>query len=524
MDTTPLFRLPFEILDSIIALIDSRRDILSFALASKKCCSYVIPCHVEYRILRIRHSRSNVWAHLAQRADLARTITHVHITDQTTRMLDERYPMTLVNPLDTLTSPDENTRIRNICKSIKNMQALKSFIWEFRLRFYKPTHLPEHEDDILRALQQSKTLEYFALVGPFGSHAQPSSSDPYSQTYPLWRFGNLRFLNLLGDAWVRPAVILHLSRLLNSLPMLEHLQIPLEFSQLHRLTFPNLKSLRLQLMTGASASLDLTRSQFIERHATLEHLCWFPLALPSLTPEALPNLKSLSTTRHVVECLASVAPPPPTPSSFSFAVFQDLPPISEDPRETNAVLPTPSGSIRRPIECLDVRSLDAHALLDFHPYFMDSTKLRKLKLHTFYDVVDVCQVGDTFPAITWLWLPNNHLPTGSLHPKALELEDIYTIVSHFPSLEVLRGEAVWNAVGNDRDKMHLAIFELMIRLPNLCQLDHIRFDDDRQAPRRIVPKRIIKKDDEGVEIEHLDYDRVKPNPRDIWDIFDGVFD
>ena len=185
------------------------------------------------------------------------------------------------------------------------------------------------------------------------------------------------------------------------------------------MSFPSLRTLKLQLLTGASASLDSTRSQFIEHHLTLEHLYWFPLALPSLTHEALPNLKSLSTTRHVVECLASIAPPPPTPSSLSFAVFQNL--LPEVQRETSSLSSAPSCSIKRPIECLDIRSLDARSLLAFHRYFLDSTKLRKLKLHTFHDVSDVCQVGDTFPEITWLWLPNTHLPSGAVHPKAIEL-------------------------------------------------------------------------------------------------------
>lgn len=106
---------------------------------------------------------------------------------------------------------------------------------------------------------------------------------------------------------------------------------------------------------------------------------------------------------------------------MSFAAFQSLPPITEDPRETNTALPSPSGSIRRPIECLDVRSLDARSLIDFHRHFMDSMALRKLKLHTFHDVVDVCQVGDTFPGIRWLWLPSVHLPSGSAHPKQVEM-------------------------------------------------------------------------------------------------------
>lgn len=523
MDPASLLRLPPEILDGILALIDNHEDILSFALANKKCSEFAIPRHTQYRILRIRHPYPQLWAHLAQRADLASLITHVHIADNNTLLFTERKPSTLVPQSDGQNPLDETVRILNICKAINNMKSLRSFIWELHMRYRRPTLLPEHEDSILRTLRKRKTLEYLALIGPFGSHAQSYSHDPESKLYPLWRFGNLKFLNLLGDAWVRPAVTYHVLRLLANLPHLEHLVIPLEFFHLHRLTFPSLKALRLQLLTGASASLDLTRSQFIERHTTLEHLCWFPLALPSLTPEALPNLKGLSTTRHVVECLASVAPPPPTPSSLSFAVFQNLPSITEDPREMNTVLPTPSGTIRRPIECLDVRSLDARSLLDFHQYFLDSRKLRKLKLHTFYDVSDVCQVGDTFPEVTWLWLPNAHLPSGSAHPKAIELEDLYTIVSHFPHLEVLRGQAAWTGAGYEFDQMHHAIFQLATMLPNLRQLDHSGFDEHRQAFKRIEIQREIVVED-GQEVEHLNYKVVKPKLRDTWDIFDGSFD
>ncbi|KAJ3567547.1 hypothetical protein NP233_g6299 [Leucocoprinus birnbaumii] len=524
MNPAPLLRLPPEILDGILALIDNHEDILSFALANKECSQFAIPRHTQYRILRIRHPYPQLWAHLAQRADLASFITHVHITDRNTRILAERKPSTLVSQTVTQSEPDETTRILNMCRAISNMKSLRSFIWEFRMKLpYLPTLLPEHEDAILRALRKSRTLEYLALIGPFGTRAPSYNHDPESKHYPLWRFGNIRFLNLLGDTWVRPAVTYHVLRLLANLAHLEHLQIPLEFSHLHRLTFPDLKTLRLQLLTGASASLDLTRSQFIERHTTLEHLCWFPLALPLLTPEALPDLKRLSTTRHVVECLASVAPPPPTPSSMTFAVFQNLPPITEDPRETNTVIPTPSGSIKRPIECLDVRSLDARSLLDFHQYFLDSTKLRKLKLHTFYDVSDVCQVGDTFPEITWLWLPNAHLPSASAHPKAVELEDLYTIVSHFPRLEVLRGQAIWSAVGNNLDQMHHAIFQLAMRLPNLKQIDHSAYDDNKQAYKRIAIERVVMVED-GKEVEHLNYRVVKPKPRDTWDIFEGSFE
>ncbi|KAF9451189.1 hypothetical protein P691DRAFT_663836 [Macrolepiota fuliginosa MF-IS2] len=543
MQSSPLIHLPAEILDAILSLIDAHDDILSFALAGRACASLAIPRHTEYRILRIRHLRPELWAHLAQRADLASFVAHVHISDSSVRLQPDRIPHTLIGPpghQETRSPETEAVRVQNISKAIANMSSLRTFIWEFHEKPpHKPTLFASHEDSILRALSQKKTLEHFALIGPFGSHAQPFTLDPEGQRYPLWRFRNLRYLTLLGDSWLKPAITPHVLRLLINMPLIEHLEIPLEFSYLHLLLFPALRDLKLLLLTGASASLDVTRSQFIERHTTLERLCWFPLALPSLSSEALPDLKHLTTTRQVIECLASVSPPPPTPSSLSFAIFQPLPPITEDPREANTRLPSPSGCVRRPIESLDVRSLDARALVDLHRHFMDSTTLRKLKLHTFRDVIDVCQVGDAFYGITWLWLPNVHLPSGSAHPKTVELCDLYKIISHFPRLEVLRGQAMWEAVNYNNDKMHLAIMHLAQMLPNLRELDHSGFDERRKAYRRVILKReitlerVVKDSSDGdggeeepesweseteyeeVAIMHITYAIAKPKPRSV---------
>jgi len=175
---------------------------------------------------------------------------------------------------------------------------------------------------------------------------------------------------------------------------------------------------------------------------------------------------------------------------------------------------------------------------------MDPTALRKLKLHTFHDVVDVCQVGDTFPWITWLWLPTVHLASGSAHPKQVEMDDLYKILSHFPRLEALRGQALWTAVGYQNENMHLAIMNLAQMLPNLRELDHSGFDERRQAFKRIILKRDVTirhatkqcaaAGEEGcndttaergeLEVEHVTYSVVKPKPRDVWDIFEGAFD
>lgn len=71
---------------------------------------------------------------------------------------------------------------------------------------------------------------------------------------------------------------------------------------------------------------------------------------------------------------------------------------------------------------------------------------------------------------------------------------------------------MWSAVGNDFDKMHLAICQLAMKAPRLCQLDHSGFDDHRQAYKRIAIQREIVTQD-GLEVENINYKVVKPKAR-----------
>jgi hypothetical protein len=251
----------------------------------------------------------------------------------------------------------------------------------------------------------------------------------------------MRSLNLSSDAWVNPAISPHVQRLLSNNPELEvrlltpyvmplteifykHLQIPLEFPDLKNLSFPGLKHLKLLLLTGASAAAseraDERCLRFIADHPSLEKLFWFPVGGLSLSPDTLPNLKALKTTPQVVKCLASVGEPPSTPTSVSFASFQLqlLPSIPEYPTdnvEGNHVLPSAAtASIQRPIEDLYIPYFDARSLVDLHGRFLDPTTLRKLKLDTFSRLDDLCRVGDVFPGITWLSLPDR--PTSYQSP------------------------------------------------------------------------------------------------------------
>ena len=65
---------------------------------------------------------------------------------------------------------------------------------------------------------------------------------------------------------------------------------------------------------------------------------------------------------------------------------------------------------------------------------------------------------------------------------------------------------------NNLEQMHLAIFQLAIRLPSLRHLDHSGFDNQRQAFKRIEMQRRVLVHD-GIEVEDLNYKIVKPRYR-----------
>ncbi|KAI0052024.1 hypothetical protein FA95DRAFT_1458616, partial [Auriscalpium vulgare] len=76
-----MVRLPTELIDHVVSQLDSRTDILAFALTCRAFKCIAIPSHLEYRILRVHPSRSAVWSHLSWRPALAGRVRAVHLLD-----------------------------------------------------------------------------------------------------------------------------------------------------------------------------------------------------------------------------------------------------------------------------------------------------------------------------------------------------------------------------------------------------------------------------------------------------------
>lgn len=191
-----IFSLPEEILDEIVAELDHHKDLVAFALASRACANAVMPHHTQYRILRVRHTLPEVWAHLSRRSDLARNIRELHLCEPHNLTVPDHYPTLLIdNAYDRgWDHAEESNRIRNICRAIGHMYRLRVFSWSWNNIPHqpRPTSHPLHENAILTAVGQLPSLESLSLNGKFALHALNSAQDPQSLTYPVSRFAYAR--------------------------------------------------------------------------------------------------------------------------------------------------------------------------------------------------------------------------------------------------------------------------------------------------------------------------------------------
>ena len=162
----------------------------------------------------------------------------------------------------------------------------------------------------------------------------------------------------------------------------------------------------MSLQSGATSSIDESRARFLENHPTIEELTWFPIGIPNLAPGSLPILKRLRTSLQVVIALDQL--------SQDHAVQVEKLDDQVSPQRLTLSTPTPDPPVLRPLECLDVRSVDAQTLASFKTF--DRMSLRRLRLHMLGDLQSIHQLAEFFPNITWLSLPAVHLPKDAIHP------------------------------------------------------------------------------------------------------------
>jgi hypothetical protein len=171
-----IMQLPTETLDQIASYLDLHSDLMALALASHACSRLVIPRQTQYRVLHVRHATPLLWAHLARRADLARNVREIHISEQTKPADTDRYPTTLIDrKIDA--APANNTRgmaVENMCRALGHMSQLHTFTWSNTdgRNTLIPALVPECEAKVALALSQCPALIHLGLSGPFASSAR----------------------------------------------------------------------------------------------------------------------------------------------------------------------------------------------------------------------------------------------------------------------------------------------------------------------------------------------------------------
>ena len=134
----------------------------------------------------------------------------------------------------------------------------------------------------------------------------------------------------------------------------QYLEIPLDFHNLAKCRFPHLKKLRFSLQSG---SINESRARFLEDHPTIEELTWFPIGIPNIAPGSLPILKHLRMSLQVVIALDQLS------QDHHIQVEKLGDQVS--PQRMMLFTPTPDAPVLRPLEYLDVHSIDAQTLASF---------------------------------------------------------------------------------------------------------------------------------------------------------------
>ncbi|KAJ7168276.1 hypothetical protein C8R43DRAFT_145219 [Mycena crocata] len=425
-----LSNLPFDIIDLILGRVESHRDLVAFAAVSRACKELVVPCHTEYRTLRLGSTRPEIWAHLVQRPDLARNIREVTLTEGAvgwkSLSKSERYPMTLVELASSQSDTAADIVICHICQALRSMVALRSFIW---VEAWSPNgtyiDIPQYYRDVFQTLKDSKTLVKFKMVDAV---VQDILSAPAEvEEYPLWHISDLQSVSLKQSGlWPEG-----LKTLLLRSPNLQSLNIRLPVgSSVFSCRFSQLRKLNLTL-TGSVGEQMIVN--FLEQHPTIEDLRWYPHTENlSLSQGSLPRLKRLITN-----------------PGFACSILSD-------PTVPN-----------RAIECVSQLSLDETTMSILNA--IDTSQLRDLRVWRYPGLDSINHLAVLFPQLTHLEIPKFGIPTRNDADSNYTIDDYILALSRFPSLENLLNSSIWPLIQlSGADTIH----RLAVLCPNLQRLGH----------------------------------------------------
>ncbi|KAK0199451.1 hypothetical protein DFS33DRAFT_1491556 [Desarmillaria ectypa] len=317
---TLITRQPTEILDAIVFHIDSKEDLLAFALSSQRMHGIVVPRHLDYRVLRCKVSSISVWNHLIVNRSLAKNVRRLEILDERSSVEALRIPGGVVGTETDLESTDDELGMhekqeRYLVSALTKMTALNSFVWSCN-------HSPISIDNVWPTLLKCHSLSEVEIndnmiFGP------TSSEDSQAALSPLVlrsvKTVSFRSTKHIYGSCQNPELG-RIKDMLNHCPNLEDLNIsyarprppfaahiPADELFLYG-RWPSLTTLTLTNLRGASDAA----SSFLSSHSSLQVLN-LDITPITLYPNSLPRLRELTAHKDVTTTILSCPSEEPRP-------------------------------------------------------------------------------------------------------------------------------------------------------------------------------------------------------------------
>ncbi|GJJ12815.1 hypothetical protein Clacol_007060 [Clathrus columnatus] len=268
-----------NIWDEIAFLLESTKDLLSFALTCRVFKELIIPDHLEYRYIRCDLRRQDVWKFLASRPRLARGIKTVelisdpHETDRLPQTFGNAPGQMLQYGIDTsIQITDEHMEFFG--NALSNMVFLNTFVWKQEPASHQGINNIFH-------ILANKTRCLEALS--------------------MWTLTGLTKLTIRRPNFPAIQMIVHLCSELKDLDLWELTGA----AAYYLMQYANLKYLgRLTLMldlpsfSSEGDNISMVMTPFLDRHSTLVslHLIGRTIPIPIMPASCLPKLHSIALT------------------------------------------------------------------------------------------------------------------------------------------------------------------------------------------------------------------------------------
>ncbi|KAI0064264.1 hypothetical protein BV25DRAFT_1914482 [Artomyces pyxidatus] len=297
MSIDSLSALPYDVLEHIIGHIDSRKDVLVFALLSSLFRDIAIPRHIEYREIQFSVEDLYIWKHLAQRPDLASNIRTVIIRRCQTDSW--RTPKSLLPSRSPAQRKYQQSEVETLLSVMKTMTRLKSLELHTGLLWFGPHPVAV----VSRILRSCVYLEHFMISGLLESWREPDT-----EANSIWTMPELMPIMLPNTVYLPSPPVYEC--LISFSRNLQVLILPnrIGWSETLAISFAECRFLNLKELNIArwKPSLGHHLLHFLQAHPDIDRLAWygaypFPPSV-SLPRGILPALKHLTAdTWAVVE-------------------------------------------------------------------------------------------------------------------------------------------------------------------------------------------------------------------------------